>query len=226
MQRSYSLSLRPASSPIRELVTKFGGQPVWKLPPAWPISVSSGEQMTFICQVQLYPEIFGETVGRMAYIFMTDIERGVAATWDPDAGENAVVVHPGRPLRVQTKPLATGPSIYEYIEIPERGAMEPRPTEFAVDVFRRTDPDFVDEANRIGMEDAAFQKYEKACEGNKIGGTPLFLQEDAMPGGGGQLLIQLDSTKLPFYVNFGDCGVAWAFLSPDGSAGKFLFQSY
>mgnify|MGYP003384699468 CR=1 FL=1 len=225
MPRSYSISFNPAPAPIKEPVTKFGGQPVWKQTPTWPISVRTGEQMMFICQILLYPELFGQTVGRMAYLFMTDIERGLAATWDPDAGENAVIVHPGREPRVATKPLANGPSIYEYIQVPGLEELQPRPVEFGVDVFRRSDPDFVDEAHRIGMEDASFQRYEKECEGNKVGGTPLFLQEDALPQGA-QLLLQVDSTKVPFYLNFGDCGVGWAFLSPDGSAGKFLFQSY
>lgn len=213
-------------SPIRDPVTKFGGQPVWRQQPAWPISATTGQQMMFVCQILLYPEIFGEVVGRMAYVFMADTDQAMATTWDPDSGDNAVIIHPnGRPTRAPVKPLATGPSIYEYVQIPETGELRPRPMEFAVDVFRRTDPDFVDEANRVAMEDAVFQRYERACEGNKIGGTPLFLQQDALPSGG-KLLVQIDSTKVPFYINFGDCGVGWAFISPDGSAGRFLFQSY
>lgn len=226
MARSYSISFRETMSPIRDPVTKFGGQPVWRQQPAWPISATTGQQMMFVCQILLYPEIFGEVVGRMAYVFMADTDQAMATTWDPDSGDNAVIIHPnGRPTRAPVKPLATGPSIYEYVQIPETGELRPRPMEFAVDVFRRTDPDFVDEANRVAMEDAVFQRYERACEGNKIGGTPLFLQQDALPSGG-KLLVQIDSTKVPFYINFGDCGVGWAFISPDGSAGRFLFQSY
>jgi uncharacterized protein YwqG len=94
-----------------------------------------------------------------------------------------------------------------------------------VDVLRRTDPEFIDENHRVAMNDAEFEEYSKQIEGNKIGGTPFFLQEDALPPSG-HLLMQLDSTKVPFYINFGDCGVGYAFISPDGTMGKFLFQSY
>ena len=61
--------------------------------------------------------------------------------------------------------------------------------------------------------------------GNKIGGTPIFLQADEFPGPGTwKLLLQLDSTTVPFSINFGDCGIAYAFISDDGSTAKFLWQ--
>lgn len=181
--------------------------------------------MKFICQIVLYPEIFGQLAGKMAYIFMTDLEKQVVPAWDPDAGENAVLIQPGHPFRGKTQASSIGPTIYEYIEVPGDPDLHPRPCEFLVDVDRRTDPDFVDEAHRIAMDDVSFEKYSKEIDGNKIGGTPAFLQEDAMPPSG-HLLLQLDSTKVPFYINFGDCGLGYAFISPDGTMGKFLFQSY
>ncbi len=163
--------------------------------------------------------------GKMAYVFMTDLEKQVVPAWDPDLGENAVIIQPGRPARVQTNAASIGPTIYEYIEVPGDEFLHPRPCEFLVDVFKRSDPDFEDEAHRTGMDEATFERYSREVEGNKFGGTPAFLQEDAMPSSG-HLLMQLDSSKLPFYLNFGDCGVGYVFISPDGSAGKFLFQSY
>jgi uncharacterized protein YwqG len=61
--------------------------------------------------------------------------------------------------------------------------------------------------------------------GNKLGGTPGFLQNEDYPGEGEwKLLLQLDSTKVPFYVNFGDAGVGYAFLSADGREARFLWQ--
>lgn len=225
MRRAYSIRFKPSPGPCREPVTKFGGQPVWLEQPQWPLSQSTGEQMKFICQISLYPELFGETVGKMAYIFMTDLEKHVVPAWDPDAGENAIVIQPGRPLRWQTQAASVGPTIYEFIEVPGEESLQPRPCEFLVDLERRTDPDFIDEAHRVGMDDASFERYSKEIEGNKIGGTPAFLQEDALPASG-HLLLQLDSSQVPFYINFGDCGLGYAFISPDGSMGKFLFQSY
>lgn len=156
---------------------------------------------------------------------MTDLEEQVVPAWDPDSGENAVIVQPGLPPSVQTMPMPTGPSLYEYVEVPGQELMQAYPCEYLVDMERRTDPDFQDEAHRQGMDDPSFERYSKEVEGNKIGGAPAFLQDDAFPPGG-QLLLQLDSAQVPFYVNFGDCGVGFAFISPDGTQGKFLFQSY
>lgn len=181
--------------------------------------------MKFICQIVLYPEIFGQCVGQMAYIFMTDVNTPVP-TWDADAGENAVIIQPGRSPWIQTQPHGLGPSLYELIEVPGQELLEPRPCEYEVDVFRRTDPDFIDETQRSAMDEPSFAVYSKGIEGNKIGGTPHFLQQDQLPTGGGHLLLQLDSNNVPFSINFGDCGIGYAFLSPDGSMGKFLFQSY
>jgi len=226
MLRSYSLSFKPSGAPCKDAVTKFGGQPVWLQEPQWPLSASTGEQMKFICQIVLYPEIFGQVSGRMAYLFMTDLEQQVVPAWDPDAGENAVIIQPSaRPLRVKTTAAETGPTLYEYVEIPGDDMLHPRSCEFLVDVIRRTDPPFINETNRGALDEQTFARYSKEVEGNKVGGTPGFLQEDAMPPSG-HLLVQIDSAKVPFYINFGDCGVAYAFISPDGTAGRFLFQSY
>jgi uncharacterized protein YwqG len=225
MMRAYSLSFKQSLQPCREAVTKFGGQPVWLQQPEWPLSASTGEQMKFICQVVLYPEIFGQVAGKMAYIFMTDLENQVVPCWDPEAGENAVIIQPGRPTQIKTQAATAGPTLYELVEVPGDTVLHPRPCEFLVNVHKRSDPDFIDYVHRSAMDDASFDRYFKSIEGNKIGGTPAFLQDDALPGGG-HLLVQIDSTKVPFHLNFGDCGVGYGFVSPDGSAGKFLFQSY
>ena len=82
--RKYTVSFHSASAPITEPVTKFGGQPVWITEPEWPLSEETGEPMRFICQVTLYPELFGDVKGKMAYIFMTDGEDYVDGTWEPE----------------------------------------------------------------------------------------------------------------------------------------------
>jgi hypothetical protein len=63
---------------------------------------------------------------------------------------------------------------------------------------------------------------------NQLGGpdvVPVWLQGDDLPGEGWQLVAQLDSCQLPFEVNFGDTGVGYLFLSPDGKDAEFFFQS-
>jgi hypothetical protein len=43
-------------------------------------------------------------------------------------------------------------------------------------------------------------------------------------GGPWKLLLQLDSTSVPFEVNFGDAGIGYGFIAEDGQSGKFLWQ--
>ena len=73
--------------------------------------------------------------------------------------------------------------------------------------------------------DDELDAYASELAGNKIGGTPIFLQGDEFSSEADWLLLlQLDSTQVPFSVNFGDAGVAYAFIDPEGSQGKLLWQ--
>ena len=214
MAKKYTVSFIPAASPITEPVTKFGGQPVWVSGPEWPLSRETGEPMRFICQVAVDPEISGGGAGRMAYLFMTDGEEFVDGTYEPDGGENAVILQPGGD-NMAAEPLATGPTLYAMEEEPGADLLQPVPREFAVTLEPGADPE-------RGFED---DEDGAAYEGAKIGGIPVFLQGEEYPAGGGwRLLLQLDSATVPFYVNFGDAGVGYAFISEDGRRGRFLWQ--
>ena len=70
-----------------------------------------------------------------------------------------------------------------------------------------------------------WHEYTDILQGNKIGGTPSFMQCDQFPEPGSwRLLLQLDSARVPFSINFGDAGIGHAFMSHDGTTGKFLWQ--
>ena len=214
MRKKYTILFQPAPAPITEPLTKFGGQPVWIIKPEWPMSKETGEPMRFICQIALYPEIFGAVAGQMAYIFMTDGEDYVDGTWEPEGGENAVIIQPNGD-NAMTKPLATGPSLYQMIEQKGARLLQPVPCEFSVELKLGDDPErgFEDDTN-----EAAYTEV-------KVGGTPIFLQGEEYPEGDDwRLLLQLDSASAPFYVNFGDTGIGYAFVSVDGRKGKFLWQ--
>lgn len=102
------LRFEESTRPIREPVTKFGGQPVWLEEPTWPLSAETGSPMRFIGQVRLP----GDRV-RLGYIFMTDEEDGefVEGTWEPEGGENAFFAQPGRPAAFyEVAPMETGPT--------------------------------------------------------------------------------------------------------------------
>lgn len=219
MVKKYRISFRETTPPILQLVTKFGGQPVWLSGPEWPVSRKTGNPMCFICQIALAPELFGEIPGRMAYLFMTDEAEVVDGTWEPDGGENAVIVQPGHFEGTETLPLATGPSLCKWIKRAGQDLLSPVPCEFGVELAAGVDP---------ALEDLPWtddDRYFDLMKENKVGGTPVFLQNPEFPEGRGwRLLLQLNSMPAPFEVNFGDAGVGYAFLSEDGTTGKFLWQ--
>jgi hypothetical protein len=115
MKKKYTITFHEVQTPITEPVTKFGGQPVWITEAQWPLSRRLGIPMQFICQIKLYPELFGPLEAQMAYIFMTDhIDIDPYWTSEPDEGENAVILQPGA-WSGPTLPLTEGPSLYRWI---------------------------------------------------------------------------------------------------------------
>ncbi|WP_346540003.1 hypothetical protein [Micromonospora sp. DPT] len=111
-------------------VTKLGGQPVWLGTPQWPVSRSLGEPMTFIGQFRLDSD--GE--GCMAYLFMTDGEDYVDGTWEPEGGENAVIIQPDGsvPAFVAVTELGEGPSwpVQDHLPVHQQDHGDERMWEF------------------------------------------------------------------------------------------------
>lgn len=106
----------PSDSPK----TKFGGQPDWIEKPQWPISPELQGPMRFIAQVKL-SDVFPEHEGQVAYIFMTeDDDEYIDGTWEPDGGENAVIIQPLGEYLSTSKATKTGPSRDEFgVEVVE-----------------------------------------------------------------------------------------------------------
>lgn len=179
----------PADGAVREAVTKVGGQPVWLEEPQWPLSRETGQPMQFLGQ-------FALDGGRLAYLFMTqDEDDWVDGTYEPEGGENALVIQPGGrvPDFLAVEPRGEGPSAGSD-HLPRAGAAggegEAEPWQFL---------------GGAGVE-------------------PRWLQGEETPGAGWRLVVQLDADQLPFEVDFGDAGIGYAFLSPDGKEGRFLWQ--
>jgi len=207
-----NIEFEVAERPITERVTKFGGQPVWLGAPEWPISRKTGNPMRFICQIALEEPFFSGTAGRMAYVFMTEEDNDdfVDGTYDPDGGENAVIVQPGNTdPSIRTGNNATGPTLFRKVPRDGESHLHSESCEYGVVL--------------LGTEDDALTADGLAP--SRIGGEPIFVQDDGFPEGGPwRLLMQLDSANSPFYVNFGDAGVGYAFLHENGQSGKFMWQ--
>ncbi|GLY02703.1 MULTISPECIES: hypothetical protein [Actinoplanes] len=197
----------PAGREIAEPVTKLSGQPVWLETPQWPISASRNRQMPFVGQFRLDD---GTGEPRLAYVFMSDeniwdIEDEQNDDWDPDAddedevdedevgdtfdpegGENAVIIQPGGrvPSFVTVRPIRTGP-VFKDDHLPED----------------------------VPAADEESWQF--------LGGEPRWLQHPEPPGAGWRFVGQMTDD---LGHNFGDGGIAYLFVSPDGAEGRFLWQ--
>jgi uncharacterized protein YwqG len=226
MPKRASLEFIESNEPITDPVTKFGGQPVWVGEPQWPLSKSTGNLMRFICQIAIDPGWFKTASAQMAYFFITDEEEYVDETWEPDGGENAVILQPGQ-TTLPTKAESQGPTLYRLVKKPANRRLVSEPCEYSVALKIGEEPDFIDERERTKWELTKREEYLSALHGNKIGGSPFFIQNTEYPGPGRwHLLLQLHSTTVPFSVNFGDSGAGYLFLSEDGRTAKFLWQCF
>lgn len=211
-------NLQPASSPITDPVTKFGGQPTWLTEPQWPISEAWDVPMRFLCQIEI-PSFLSST-RRLAYIFVTHPDFG-EDFFDPDiifpdGGENAVILQPGGTYGGETQALVHGPTLY---------LKSGQPAEFEVELCEQNDPAFIprEEYVRMGADPAG--AYFEAIQGNKIGGIPAFFQGDEWPSEGSwNLLLQLETNRLPFHFNLGASPLAFAFVNQQCTEGRFLVQ--
>jgi len=207
---------------IKYPVTKFGGQPVWLTEPQWPISTGwDNRPMMFIAQIALDKRVFSNSNGEVAYIFVTHPETLEDDFFDPeiiypDEGENAIIIQPGGQLFVKTENIINGPTIFDHNGLGYEG--------YAKLTFSE-DPDFVDNRAFKLLSEKEKKKYCSKIEGSKLGGSPYFFQGDQWPEGKEwSLLMQLNSTFLPFYLNLGAAPTLFAFISNDYKKGKLLIQ--
>ncbi|MDT0342911.1 YwqG family protein [Streptomyces litchfieldiae] len=195
--------------------TRLGGQPHWLAEPQWPVNPYENELASFMGQFR----VAAADGDRMVYLFDIGF-----------SGEHATVVQPGGRVTesFETRAAATGPTDLDRVHL-LRVAEE---VDFS-DVERELEPaEDEDEDDREERLEELLRERQKDAAGsirmNQLGGPdvlPVWLQGDDLPGEGWQLVAQLDSCQLPFEVNFGDTGVGYLFLSPDGKNAEFFFQS-
>lgn len=195
-------------SPISsELVSKFGGRPCLIKQSEWPTSRKTGEKMQFICQIKIDKSLFRGLEDKMIYLFITN-NINVPNTNDPEGGENAVIIKSLKETKITRRELfkAKGPSLNK---------------EFRLSYVYKEEADFEDE----DWTETQYEEYFKSVDGTKISGNPAFLDRDMAPiGDGWRLLLQIDSSDLPFDLDFGGGGVGYLFINDDCTKGKFLWQ--
>jgi uncharacterized protein YwqG len=222
MPKRCSIEFVPCSEP-ESVSLRFGGEP-YGLPAAlWPVSKQTKEPMQFICQIPLQADLFPGVAESVAYLFMTSGGSG-EETWAPDGGENALVLVPRHRL---TKSLTVGdaPRLCRMVKRWWSKKLVPKVCCFSGKLTPGEDPAFTPEARLMDMPEGQARTYRDSLSGNKLGGTPGFLQGDELPvPGPWHLLLQLDSAQVPFWVNFGDAGIGYAFINGAGTQGKFLWQ--
>lgn len=214
MPKKQLIEFVEAAVPITQAVTKFGGQPVWIDESAWPLSRETGNPMRFIGQIELRSEYGFNTPAKMAYLFMTEEEGGefVDGTYEPDGGENAVILQPGT-TSVPTTNTAEGPTLFKMVSVEGHDRLQEQPCEFQVTLNEDDEIEFVSEVDRFKMPKEKAEAVTGNFEESKVGGSPAFMQGDEFPFEQPcQLLLQLDSCSVPFSINFGDSGVGYAFV--------------
>lgn len=212
-QEKLSLELIPVEDPIREFVTKFGGQPVWYESPQWPVSASSGNLLEFIGQINLDDAPFDTGEARMAYLFMNhEIDYSEI---EPAGEECAVIIQPGTP-QVSTVAQNSGPSARSLI-FDESGKRHSYPREYTVAITRLGET-----FSFASGREAAADSFEEI----KIGGCPVFFDVDQIEWKSPErcrLLLQLPPSSTSLRLNVYD-NIPFVVISEAGDRGWFLME--
>jgi hypothetical protein len=201
----WSMELIPTETPVREPVSKFGGQPVWLDAPTWPLG-ADGDPAAFWAQFTL--------PGRpdLAYLFL-----------DPSAefGEEGILfVQPGI-AQASHASRAIGPTATS--QLSETGRFD------GTLLFPRIESRVLLEEGRdypdwdLWNADPANERDDDR-DWNKIGGVPRWLQSDETPDGlGWQFLFQFTAAAVG--RELGDGAEVYGFVHDDGR-GRFIVQSH
>ena len=162
---------------ILEPITKFGGQPVWIADRRWPLGLETGEQMMFLGQIYLNQELFPESDRAIAYLFFAGESKPLynEATAIVIQSEESVYTN-GAP-EIEFVSEATGLTLYEWDE--DRQAIY---KEYRVVLNPIENEDSVPLEERYAMNDldcdTGFEFARQELAGNKIGGQPLYIEDE------------------------------------------------
>src|SRR5262249_48330321 len=147
---------------------------------------------------------------------------GQLQTWDPNSGENAVVIQKVR--RQPTLRIGDGPRLMETYW--ENRVPKSRPLELSAEILIEPMRDVSDEEAGQWDERRRIEYFNE--QGQVIGGAPEWIQADEAPEGW-RLLLQMhdypwvNGESVQTNWNFGT-GRCYVLISPDCSEGIFLWQ--
>jgi hypothetical protein len=206
----WSLELRQAPLPVREAITKFGGQPVWLDKPTWPLAADGGP-MTFMAQFRV-PDVDG-----LAYLFIDPSDVNDLDFSDPGYA-GCLFMQPG-PQPPQHIPQDTGPTYPSQGEGLER--FVPRSSWRLVESVPTLEPG-MDFPDWEAMAAEAAIDRDDSRDWNKLGGTPRYLQ-NGPPSGDWRFLFQFTAALAGFEM--GDGAECYGLIDPD-RRGLFLVESH
>ena len=142
----------------------------------------------------------------------------------PEGGENAVVLLLRAKLTNSTT-LGNAPRLTRMVKKWWRSTLTQEACVYKGRLAISEEPPFLSGREGAILSEEQAGEYHDALLKNKLGGSPMFLQGDEFPiPEPWHLLLQLDSVDVPFWINFGDVGIGYAFINQSGTEGKFLWQ--
>jgi len=221
MPNSSRLKFREVLAPIEDPVSKFGGQPIWLEEPVAPLSRRTGKPMTFVCQIAIPSHWHENQNVHLAYVFMTGagFDDNAVETWNPEDGETAVIIQgesSKRPI------LEHYPDTLRRWEERDGKRMEV-PCEYAIDETPAEEAAYVPLETLDDIEAGERESALESWRGNKIGGSPYWVQFEEFPYEAWRLLLQLEDGTYPFSLNLGT-GVGYVFIDSACTEGQLLWQ--
>ena len=203
-----SFTLEAVDRPVTEPVTKFGGQPVWIGPPAWPLAFDGGPA-TFMAQFTI-PGRDG-----LAYLFLNP------NAFEPSEEDGFLFVRPG-PGPERQVARATGPTFWTEIH-DQRTRYRSMMTLRRVESLAILEPGFdVDDWAVINDDPETSRDDDR--DWMKVGGNPRWLQGDEMPDEPGwRFLFQFTAFKVG--RELGDGAEVYGLIHDDGR-GRVIIHSH
>lgn len=243
-----SFTFQESPTPITELKTKFGGQPVWLKPneAQWPIYYYNKEKMLFMGQIVLEKAIFPDILGNVvAYLFFADEVEQLY----PEATAIVIQTDSQTYTNVEAKylPDTIGKSIYELADnhqttFPKEyeAVLSEIETENHLPLLERYHLSYYDYDKGY-----SFSKPERA--GNKIGGQAIYIEGLDNPpehydSEDWHLLLQLAPTSgywdldlakkrkyqpnfYPFFMSMYETAIISIFISKDYTQTQWFIQN-